>query len=341
MTTRRRFRPPGPPVATEMMAAPGPKRHNPIPTVAFLLALGWLAVVVVLIAVLMRRGQGLGDVLGLVVVAQAIFLPIVMIFAAAMVLDSLARLRDRARRSEVLLDRAMRELRAVAGPSAVPVAPPEPPRPALPPAEPDSGSDGDSEAALALFISRRETRRRPLPAEDPSAADQQGLALEAPRPAAAPLDPDELIRALDFPRDADDVQGFDLLRRALHDPGVAELIRAAQEVLSGLAAEGIETRDMTPDRARPEVWRAFAQGARGPAVSGLGGVRDRAVLALVASRMRADPAWREAAHRFLRAFDRRLAVFEGVASDAQLIRMAETRAARAFMVLGRITGMFG
>jgi hypothetical protein len=170
---------------------------------------------------------------------------------------------------------------------------------------------------------------------------QRGLAFDPPRPGAAPLGPDDLIRALDFPRDAGDTQGFDVLRRALHDPGSADLIRAAQEVLAGLSAEGVETRDLTPDRARPEVWRAFAQGARGPAIATLGGVRDRSVLALTAGRMRADPAFREAVHRFLRAFDRRLTAFEATASDAQLARLTETRAARAFMLLGRVTGVFG
>jgi len=190
--------------------------------------------------------------------------------------------------------------------------------------------------ALTLFVSRRDGGRVP----DPSLG-QRGLAFDPPRPGAAPLGPDDLIRALDFPRDAGDAQGFDVLRRGLHDPGSAELIRAAQEVLAGLAAEGIELRDLAPDRARPEVWRAFAQGLRGPAVAGLGGVRDRSVLTLTAQRMRAEPAFREAAHRFLRAFDRRLTAFEGQASDAQIVRLAETRGARAFMVLGRVTGMFG
>ena len=99
--------------------------------------------------------------------------------------------------------------------------------------------------------------------------------------------------------------------------------------------------DLHPDRARPEIWRAFALGARGAQVAPLGGVRDRSCLALTAARMRADPAFRDAAHRFLRAFDRRFAVFEARATDAEIARFAETRTARAFMLLGRVTGIFG
>jgi hypothetical protein len=284
------------------------------PVIAFWLSLGWLAAVVAVAAVLTRQGQGLGDALGLVVIALAVFLPVVLIWLSVLVLRAAAALTDQASRIEAALERLRRA-------SIVPVLPRTP---------------TTVDEALTLFVSRRDSGRVP----DPSPG-QRGLAFDPPRPGAAPLGPDDLIRALDFPRDAADAQGFDVLRRGLHDPGSAELIRAAQEVLAGLAAEGIELRDLTPDRARPEVWRAFAQGLRGPAVAGLGGVRDRSVLMLTAQRMRAEPAFREAAHRFLRAFDRRLTAFEGQASDAQIVRLAETRGARAFMVLGRVTGMFG
>ena len=297
------------------------------PMLAFLLSLGWLGFVVLVLAVLAGRGQGPAEALGLMVVALAVALPVVVIWLSVLVLRTVAALHAQALRIEAAVDRLRRNAEAAA--QAPPPVPPDP----------------DPEAALALFVSRREAQRRRETGRHetgrPDAAGQAGLALDPPPPAAAPLDGDSLIRALDFPRDARDASGFDLLRRALHDPGSAELIRAAQEVLSGLAAEGIETRDLNPDRARPEVWRAFAQGARGAAVAGLGGVRDRSVLALTGGRMRADPAFREAAHRFLRAFDRRLAAFEAEASDAQLVRLAETRAARAFMILGRVTGIFG
>lgn len=303
------------------------------PMLAFLLSLGWLGFVVLVLAVLTGRGQGPADALGLMVVALAVALPVVLIWLSVLVLRTVAALQAQTLRIEAAVDRLRRNAEAAA----------QAPPPALPP-------DPDPEAALALFVSRREAQRRHETGRPetgwhetgwPDAAGQAGLALDPPPPAAALLDGDSLIRALDFPRDARDASGFDLLRRALHDPGSAELIRAAQEVLSGLAAEGIETRDLNPDRARPEVWRAFAQGARGAAVAGLGGVRDRSVLALTGGRMRADPAFREAAHRFLRAFDRRLAAFEPEASDAQLVRLAETRSARAFMILGRVTGIFG
>ena len=78
----------------------------------------------------------------------------------------------------------------------------------------------------------------------------------------------------------------------------------------------------------------------GQAIAGLGGVRDRSSLALTAGRMREDPVFRDAAHHFLRTFDRCFAEFESLASDAELADLADTRTARAFMLFGRVTGTF-
>lgn len=98
--------------------------------------------------------------------------------------------------------------------------------------------------------------------------------------------------------------------------------------------------DMRPDLARPEVWRRFANGERGRSVAALGGIRDRSSLALTAGRMREDTIFRDAAHHFLRRFDKTLVALEAEATDEELMALAETRTARAFMLLGRVTGAF-
>ena len=56
--------------------------------------------------------------------------------------------------------------------------------------------------------------------------------------------------------------------------------------------------------------------------------------------MREDLVFRDAAHHFLRTFDKTFATFETNASDAELADMADTRTARAFMLFGRVTGTF-
>jgi len=98
--------------------------------------------------------------------------------------------------------------------------------------------------------------------------------------------------------------------------------------------------DLRPDRARPEIWRKFAAGERGRSVAALGGVHDRSPLGLAAGRMKKDPVFRDAAHHFLRHFDRAFAAFEKDASDADIMALADTRTARAFMLLGRAAGTF-
>lgn len=150
-----------------------------------------------------------------------------------------------------------------------------------------------------------------------------------------------LIRALHFPENEADTEGFEALRHALEDHPTGQLIRAAQDVLTGLAQEGIYMDDLVVDRSRPELWRAFGQGIRGPETAALAGVRDRSCLALSIGRMRQDDTFREAVHLFLRHFDQCLQRVADTASDAELAALADTRSARAFMLLGRATGMLG
>lgn len=204
---------------------------------------------------------------------------------------------------------------------------------------------------LTTFVSTRAqaARRLAAPPEENARVisppvDEEGqasLALGTPAEALlAPITVDDLIRAVNFPENAEDSEGFEALRRALADRKVAHLVQAAQDVLTLLAQDGIYMDDLRPDRARPEIWRRFAQGARGRSVAALGGIRDRSSLALTAGRMRQDVIFRDAAHHFLRLFDDVISGLEPEITDEELTRFGDTRTARAFMLLGRVTGTF-
>ena len=207
-----------------------------------------------------------------------------------------------------------------------------------------------AETVLASFTTRRDTaltvasadRKTTFaaPRKEPE-AEQPTLALGTPaddlRP---PLSMADFIRAMQFPETPDDKEGFRALRVALEDRAVAKLIRAAQDVLTLLSQEGIYMDDLKPELSRPELWRRFAAGERGRTLAGLGGIRDRSSLALTTGRMREDPVFRDAAHHFLRTFDKTFATFEANATDTDLAEMADTRTARAFMLFGRVTGTF-
>ncbi|UOA28128.1 hypothetical protein [Pseudosulfitobacter sp. DSM 107133] len=202
-----------------------------------------------------------------------------------------------------------------------------------------------TETTLATFHTRRDAvkpaRHAPPPMAPQAADDQPKLALgTSSEETAPPLPREDFIRALNFPETAEDAEGFSALRRALKDRPTAQMIQAAQDILTLLSQDGIYMDDLRPDRARPEIWRSFAQGARGRSVAALGGVRDRSSLALTAGRMKQDPIFRDAAHHFLRRFDRSFAAFEAEADDADISALADTRTARAFMLLGRVAGTF-
>jgi hypothetical protein len=207
-----------------------------------------------------------------------------------------------------------------------------------------------TDAAIATFTSVRASASEAIAANGkaalghsmtPPTLEQPLLALGTPPEAfAPPLSTADFIRALHFPETAEDKEGFRALRRALQDRSVAQLVQAAQDVLTLLSQEGIYMDDLRPDRARPEIWRKFANGERGKAIGVLGGIRDRSSLALSAGRMRQDSIFRDAVHHFLRNFDQTFAEFEKSASDQEIAELTDTRTARAFMLLGRVTGTF-
>ncbi|AVO38388.1 hypothetical protein [Pukyongiella litopenaei] len=179
-----------------------------------------------------------------------------------------------------------------------------------------------------------------IPATDGAVAEQGALALDPPAPPPVPLPADDFLRALNFPESAADVDGFAALSRARRNRVAAQLLQAAEDVLTLLSQEGVYMDDLRPDTVRPEIWRQFAQGQRGPAVSALGSVRDPDTLDPVSARMKADPIFRDVAHHFLRLFDRMLANLEPVATDGELVELANTRTARAFILLSRVAGAF-
>jgi hypothetical protein len=310
--------------------------------VAGLLSVVW---VIAVVAYVWRAPDGVsGGSLGLVMTLLVVFMPLALIWASAVTLRSVRQLRAEAGRLQSTVDAMRKAYLANQQGGAVQLKPSVERK-----INEIAATARQADAALATFSSRRNEaltvlsadRKAAMAIPRPSQDEQPTLALGTPaedlRP---PVTTADFIRALQFPETADDKEGFRALRLALEDRQTAKLIRAAQDVLTLLSQEGIYMDDLTPDRAHPDVWRRFANGERGRPVAGLGGIRDRASLALTATRLREDPIFRDAGHHFLRAFDKAFATFEATATDGDLIDLAETRTARAFMLLGRVTGTF-
>jgi hypothetical protein len=284
---------------------------------------------------------------GLMLTLLLVFLPLALIWVVVITLRAVRELRAEAARLQASVD-AMRA-------SYVQMQGQMPPVQGLKPSverkiDEIAAVSRQAETVLATFTSRRDSsltvpsadRKAALvqPPPEPS-AEQTALALGAPaEDGRLPLTVADFIRALQFPESPEDKDGFRALRLALEDRTVAKLIRAAQDVLTLLSQDGVYMDDLKPDLARPDLWRRFAAGERGRSIAGLGGIRDRTSLALAAGRMKADPVFRDASHHFLRSFDKTVAAFEPNASDVELADLGDTRTARAFMLLGRVTGTF-
>ena len=304
------------------------------------LSLAW--VLLILIYVLVTPPGSETRTLGLVMTLLMVFLPIALIWAVVITLRSIRELRAEAGRLQATVD-AMRSSYVQAQGNGL--------KPSVEKRLDEiAASTKQAETVLATFTSRRDAgltvpsadRKAVLaPPRPEPATEEPTLALGTPaedlRP---PLSVADFIRALQFPETPEDREGFRALRLALEDRTSSKLIRAAQDVLTLLSQDGIYMDDLQPDMCHPELWRRFAAGERGRSIAALGGIRDRASLALTAGRMKADPVFRDAAHHFLRAFDKTFAAFEPNATDAELADLADTRTARAFMLFGRVTGTF-
>lgn len=252
---------------------------------------------------------GIGPLRGLMMGLAAV-LPLSMIWLGVLTGRALRQTQDENRRLQMAVDNLRKE--AKTPPKQSPVRPKTP--------EP--------------------TAPKQTPPPEPAQVEQPALALEPQRDVPPPLAANEFISALNFPSSADDMAGIAAMRKALKHRQIAGVIQASQDLLTLLAQDGIYVDDLTPDRARPEIWRRFAAGERGASVGAVGGVRDADILAVTTGRMREDTIFRDTAHHFLRRFDRLLVAFEPTASDADLIALSDTRTARAFMLLSRVSGTF-
>ena len=298
--------------------------RNDAPTaIGVALSAVWL-LLIALFWLLAPGGDGSAGGVARLAAAMGAVLPLVLIWMAVTLARAIAALRAEAEDLRGRLGQ-LREMAATRGapppisrPQAEVQPRPEAARPAPVPTPPPP-------AAI-----------RPRPAPD---GRQAAMRFDAPESVAVP--PGTLIRALNFPDGPEDAEGVAALRAALRDHDSSRVLRAAQDVVTLLAGQDLYMDDLPPEPADPAVWRRFAEGARGGAVARLGGIHDEAALAVAADLMRGDEIFRDTAHHFLRHFDHALARLVPELDDDQIALLAETRSARAFMLLGRAAGIFG
>ncbi|MDA8585287.1 hypothetical protein N9L47_03355 [Rhodobacteraceae bacterium] len=315
---------------------------DPADKVAAFVSLIWIVLCTLFVSVV-----GLGDstVLGplrFLIFFLAVAVPVALIWIAAIALKSSAVIRDESNRLQASMD-AMRQIYVSQAQMAATTMGPNVERKI----DEIVQAQKRAETSLANMSTPPQQSAARVQAHGQSAVavaqpeHQRTLALATPDgQASQTVSIPDFVSAMNFPETAEDRAGFAALRRALADHRVSGLIRASQDILTLLSQDGIYMDDLTPDRSRTEVWRKFAAGERGYVIAGLGGIRDRSSLALSSTRMRQDSIFRDASHHFLRAFDKTFSTMAENLTDQEIAAMAETRTARAFMLLGRVAGMF-
>lgn len=332
----------------------GARRLGTMEIVALAMALLWLIAVAGLVFRGGLGGEG-GGVFAALAGVMAVVMPVAMIAMVVSTARQIRALRDEAEeiRAEILRLQAGGPLSAapsrreepprgpeprrlddhprLAEPARLPdpVRTTEPPRMAEPPRreEPEPAPPFEMAAAAPRAEERphRPAPARPAP-PDPAPVDEAGEALTI----------EDYITALNFPDSPDDAEGIRALHRALADEPTAKLIRAAQDVLTLLADDGVFMDDLPVDPAPPPAWRRLARDGRGAALGPMGALISPQVFDRVAGRMAADQVFHDAAHHFLRQFDRSLSSLAAVGGDGDLAALGETRTARAFLLLGRV-----
>jgi hypothetical protein len=162
----------------------------------------------------------------------------------------------------------------------------------------------------------------------------------ATQAALPPMPVSDFISALNFPDDSKDKDGFRALRRAMEERKLRNLLESSQGVMSLLTEDGIFMDDLNPDRPVSGAWRKFSEGVRGADVASVGGVMDKAVLGIARARMKSDPEFRQQALQFLQQFDQVLVEYEPRLQNHEITDLADTRTARCFMVMARVSGAF-
>lgn len=328
---------------------PGIENEGAETRIALALTMIWLVMCAVyILGVPGALAASTSSLLALILTFAGMFFPLVIIWSVARVAANVRSVRAEA----AALRAALEELRAAA--TAAPAREADADDGLRRQLEEIAALTQRTEARLSELAARTLARTGEAPpprADAPALADgatepprdlsQEKLPLAAPEgPARRPITIAEFIKALNFPDNPEDREGFRVLRRAFEERELGRLLQASQDILTLMSQDGIYMDDLTPDLPLPSVWRKFARGERGPSVADLGGIRDRSALTLVKTRMKNDPIFRDAAHHFLRKFDQVLEAFEEHAEDSELDQMAQTRTARAFMLIGKVAGSF-
>lgn len=293
--------------------------RDPAALVGLAASAAWVALVLLfwLLGPEGSPASGLGRLLAL----AGVILPLALIWMAV----GLARAIEELRTEAALLRARMDMLRGSEGeperPNARPAAEPRPR------AEPRPATQARPAAAARA------------PATRPAAPRQSDLPLEPPPPPVQ-AEPATLIIALNFPDGPDDHETISALRTALADPEAAKVIRAAQDIVTLLAQQGVYTDDLRASVASATPWRRLIAGQRGPALADLAAA-DADGAEAIARAMRGDEVFRDAAQHFMRQFDRTLARSAEELGDEGILALASTRSGRAFALLAQVMGMFG
>lgn len=300
-------------------------QRDAMTTIGIALSAVWL-LLIGLFWFMAPEGDGPGGALGRLAVVTGAVLPLALIWLAVGLGRSIAVLKAEAQDLRLRLGQMREAAEIRSEPSAATT------RPVVQASQPLAQSTRATAPGPSAPIQAAPRNR---------AADTRQAALRFEAPENQPVDPETLVLALDFPDGPEDHEAIIALRQALKDQSAARTLRAAQDVVTLLAARGVYMDDLPPEPvATVALWRRFAAGDRSEGMAGLDGIHAADAIGITRDFLHRDEIFRDSAHHFLRHFDGTLAGLIPQLDDAQVAALVQTRSARAFLLLGKLAGIF-
>ncbi len=150
----------------------------------------------------------------------------------------------------------------------------------------------------------------------------------------------DVATALDF---TDQVQKGDwaiAFERVQMKGSFLELMRSAEKVIDVFEEEGIFVEDIAIVHPPEHSWRALAKNIRNAETEKLAFIPDLSARTLIKSRLKADAEFQELSLRFQKGFIDMLEKMAPHANGDELDALANSRAGRAFAILGGISQTF-
>ena len=151
---------------------------------------------------------------------------------------------------------------------------------------------------------------------------------------------DILLKALNFPNDKNDSSGFMALSIARRNDTVLRLLQVSEDFLNLLAQDGIYLDDLKIEQPQVQAWLNFVKIDKQQYNHRLDCLGIDEHIVKLKMRAKSDAVFRDTSLMLIRRFDKLLRYKLNAADNHHVLKIAETRTGKAFLIVGKISNIF-